>query len=168
MTPGRSAMSDLDFRLRGKIAVRTDQGAFSASFDWRQARRRYAIDLWGPLGQGHVRLRGEGSTLSVTDRHGETLHSANAIGLMEDALGWSVPITALRHWVRGRYDPSTPARPATEENHAEDGQHEFEQMGWSVRALRWRDTAIGPAPGKVIAVQNGRRIVLVCRAWSLD
>ena len=162
-------MSNLDFRLRGKIAVRVDradQEAFAASFDWRQAGRRYEIDLWGPLGQGRIRISGDGLALSVTDSRGETLRGASAVALMEQALGWSAPTTALQHWVRGRYDPSTPA---TIQGYAENGRlNQFEQMGWTVRVHRWRDTAVGSAPGKIVATQEGRRIVVVCRDWSRD
>ena len=173
-----SEMSNLDFRLRGKIAVRVDRAdragrvgragreAFTASFDWRQAGARYEIDLWGPLGQGHIRISGNGPALSVTDSRGETLHGARAGALMEQALGWSVPTTTLRHWVRGRYDPSTPA---AIQGYAEDGRlKQFEQLGWTVRVQRWRDAAIGPAPGKIVAEQAQRRIVVVCHDWSRD
>ena len=171
----RSEMSNLDFRLRGKIAVRfqdpdhVDRSggkAFTASFDWRQAGARYEIDLWGPLGQGHIRISGNGSALRVTDSRGETLRNANASALMEQALGWAVPTNTLRHWVRGRYDPSAPA---TIRGYAEDGRlKQFEQLGWAVRVLRWHDAAIGPAPGKIVAEQAHRRIVVVCRDWSRD
>ena len=163
---GKSEMSNPDFRLRGKIAVRVDQEAFAASFDWRQAGRRYEIDLWGPLGQGRMRVSGDGSALSVTDSRGETVRGASATVLMEQALGWSVPVTALRHWVRGRYDPSTPA---TVQGQAENGRlTQFEQMGWTVRVERWHDTAVGSVPSKIVAAQEGRRIVVACRDWSRD
>lgn len=169
LAPGGSALTHLDFRLRGKIAVRTEQEAFSAAFDWRQAGRRYQIDLWGPLGQGHIRLRGDGSTLSLTDSGGAVWRGDDAVALMDQTLGWSVPTTALRHWVRGRYDPSLPATPLAEQEGADDERlHQFEQLGWTVRASRWRDTAIGPAPGRIVAERNGRRIVVASREWSLD
>lgn len=165
LLPGRSNMENLDFRLRGKLAVRVEQTAFSASFDWRQAEGRYEIELWGPLGQGRVRLRGDDSTLSVTDSRGETWHGANATALMEQSLGWSVPTAALRHWVRGGYDPATPA---TKQRYQDGHLRTFEQLGWTVRLRRWNETAIGPAPGRVVAHREGHRIVVVCRDWSAD
>ena len=168
----KSEMANLDFRLRGKIAARFDRvdgagrEAFTASFDWRQAGVHYEIDLWGPLGQGHIRISGDGSALSVTDGRGETLRDASASALMEQALGWSVPTTTLRHWVRGRYDPSAPA---AIQGYAEDGRlKQFEQLGWTVRVLRWHDAPIGAAPGRIVAEQAHRRIVVVCRDWSRD
>ena len=166
LAPGGITTANLDFRLRGKLAVRVDQEAFSASFDWRQAADRYQIELWGPLGQGRMRLRGDDSGLRVTDGRGDTWRGADAIALMEESLGWAVPTTALRHWVRGGYDPATPA---TEQRYAEDGHlRTFEQLGWTVRLQRWGETAIGPAPGRIVATRAGRRVVVVCRDWSLD
>ena len=166
LTPGRHALQHLDFRLRGKIAVRVDQEAFSASFDWRQAGPRYEIELWGPLGQGRTRLSGDDSMLSIADGRGEMLRSTDAAALMEKNLGWAVPMASLRHWVRGGYDPAVPA---ANRSYAQDGHlRTFEQLGWAVYLQRWSDTAIGPAPGRIIATQAGRRIVVVCRDWSLE
>ena len=162
---GRSTLENLDFRLRGKLAVRVDQTAFSASFNWRQAGDRYEIELWGPLGQGRVRLRGDDSALSVTDGRGETWRGANAAALMEESLGWSAPTKALRHWVRGGYDPATPA---TQQSYEDGRLRTFEQLGWTVLLERWSETAVGPAPGRVVATREGRRVVVVCRDWSRE
>lgn len=161
---GLDALPALDFRIRGKIAVRGAGDAFSASFDWRQAGERFEIELWGPFGQGRAQVRGRGGAASITDDRGVTRQGADAAALMRDVLGWSAPTAALRHWVRGRYDP---AMPTTEEKRAEDGRlAAFEQLGWAVRLSRWRDTAIGPAPARIVLARDGRRIVVACKEWA--
>ena len=156
---------DADFRLRGKIAVRGGHDAFSASFDWVQKGEAFDIELWGLLGQGRVRLEGDGSTLTITDARGETAGGISTDSFMESALGWSVPLSALPHWVRGRYDPAGAAAPA---GRATDGSMtRFEQFGWTVEVSDWRPSALGPLPGKVVAVQQGRRVVVICKEWSV-
>ena len=58
-----------DFRVRGKIGVHDQSsaaGSFSASFDWIQAGDAFAIELWGPLGQGRTRLTGDAKAVTVT------------------------------------------------------------------------------------------------------
>ena len=164
-TPTRPAevAADVDFRLRGKIAVRSPGDAFSASFDWIQTGETFDIELWGPLGQGRVRLRGDGARLTITDARGATTSGISAEPFMASALGWSVPISALPFWVRGRYDPGSTV---AEHHRMPDGPlASFEQLGWTVEVSRWRESGLGPVPGRVVAVQRERRIVIVCKEW---
>ena len=84
---------------------------------------------------------------------------------MAAALGWAVPIAALRHWIRGRYDPGGPV---AGERRARDGSlTSFEQFGWVVDLSRWRPSALGEVPGKIVVSRPGRRILIICKEWSV-
>ena len=158
---------EADFRLRGKIAVRDAEAAFSASFDWVQRGRAFDVELWGPLGQGRVRLQGDGTRLTVTDSRGAETSEVDVQSFMASRLGWSAPLSALPHWVRGRYDP---AGPVADERRAPDGALTgFEQFGWTVEVSDWSESALGPLPGKVVAARAGagRKVVIVCKEWSV-
>ncbi|MCY4015480.1 MAG: lipoprotein insertase outer membrane protein LolB [Gammaproteobacteria bacterium] len=166
-TVGRppEGVADADFRLRGKIAVRGPGDAFSASFDWIQTGDAFDIELWGPLGQGRVHLRGDGARLTVTNARGTTTSGIGAEPLMASALGWSVPIAALPYWVRGRYDPRSVV--SGEYRGADGTLAGFQQLGWVVEVSRWRESALGPVPARVVATQRERRIVIVCKEWLI-
>ena len=154
-----------DFRLGGKIAVRGGAEAFSASFDWAQRGETYDVEFWGPLGQGRVRLRGDAARLTITDARGVTSAGFSVGPFMEAALGWAVPIAALPHWIRGRYDPGSPV---AGERRARDGSlTSFEQFGWVVELSRWRPSALGEVPGKIVVSRPGRRILIICKEWSV-
>ena len=144
---------DFDFRVRGKIAVRGIEAPFAATFDWRQAGERFEIDIWGALGQGRVRLDGDGRALRITDPRGRITRGMDAETLMQRELGWSVPVDALRHWVRGRRHPG-----ATEA----ERQTSFEQFGWSV-AIAWGEDE--PQPARLVVSRDDVRITLVCKEW---
>ena len=157
-----------DFRLRGKIGVRDrspDGGSFSASFDWIQAGDAFAIELWGPLGQGRTRLVGDDDMLTVTDAHGVTL-AGESQALMQEHLGWSAPVSVLRHWIRGRLAPGRRAKGLDRD--AEGHLTGFEQLGWAVELSRWQQGAAGPVPGRIRATRDGRRITVVCKEWLSD
>lgn len=154
-----------DFRLRGKIGVRggPKNDGFSASFDWIQAGDSYVIELWGPFGQGRTRLRGNGSTLTITDAHGATLVGDGPEILMREHLGWSAPVGVLGHWVRGRPAPGHPA--TSQERDAEGNLQRFAQLGWTIELSRWRERESDHLPGKVVAVRDDSRVTVVCREW---
>lgn len=157
---------DSDFNLRGRIGIRDGERSLSASFDWRQAGERFSIRMWGPFGQGRVALRGNGEVVTIADGRGTIVEGEDAGQLMRQALGWSLPVTALQRWITGRVDPAVPA---TRLHRQDDGTlTAFEQHGWLVELSAWGETAIGPAPGRVVASRNGRRIVVLCKEWTAD
>ena len=158
-----------DFRLRGKIGVRDQSptgGSFSASFDWIQAGNAFAIELWGPLGQGRTRLAGDDETMTVTDAHGTTLAGESPEALMQQHLGWSAPVKVLRYWIRGRVVPGSRANAVDRD--AAGHLTAFKQLGWAVELSRWQQGAAGPVPGRIRATRDSRRITIVCKEWLSD
>ena len=172
----QAQLQDVDFRLRGRIGLKEPSAeahggrprarALSTSFDWQQAGERFRIEFWGAFGQGRALLFGDGATVSLRDARGNVTSGVDVDALMEQTLGWAVPVAALRHWVRGRVDPSLAA--AAEQRDSEGNLARFEQSGWTIRLSRWRQTAIGAAPGRVVAERAGRVVTVICKEWWLD
>ena len=162
LKPRLEGFTDFDFRVRGRIGARSGDEAFSASFDWRQAGDRFAIELWGLMGQGRTTLLGNDRRLRVIDAKGQVVEDADMDGLMLRTLGWRAPIVALRHWVRGEVAPG----PAAELAHDEQGRLTgFRQHGWSVELRGWRSATVGEVPRKIVARKEARRITVVCKEW---
>ena len=147
------------FHARGRIAVRDGADGFAASFDWRQQGERYRIDLWGPLGQGRLRIAGDADALTATDARGAIV-DGDALG---QRFGWSVPLGAIRHWLRGRCEPAL--SPCERHHHQGAGLAGFEQHGWRVRLSDWRPGPDAPLPGRIVATQGQRRIAVAVREW---
>ena len=166
--PRQAVLQDADFRLRGRVGVRSGDEAFSANFDWQQAGERYRIAFWGPFGQGRALIEGDDLSASLRDAAGAVVSGADPGALLEQALGWAAPVSALRYWVRGS---PAPALPASAEQRDDVGNLAgFEQSGWTVRLSRWRETAIGTAPGRVVAQARAeqRTVTVVCKEWSRE
>ena len=162
LAPPPGGFADFDFRVRGRIGVQGGGEAFSASFDWRQAGDRFAIALWGPLGQGRTQLQGDDRAVRVIDARGRVLEDADTDALMMRALGWRAPVAALRHWVRGRIAPEA----AQGLEHDAGGRlTRFRQFGWTVELRGWRSAAAGEVPARVVATKAGRRVTVICKEW---
>ena len=162
MQPKLEGFTDIDFRVRGRMGARDGNEAFSASFDWRQAGDRFAIELWGLMGQGRTLLLGDGRHLRVIDARGQVVEDADIDGLMLRTLGWRAPVAALRHWVRGRIAPG-PATGLVRDAHGRLSR--FKQLGWSVELRGWRSATVGDVPAKVVAKKAARRITVVGKEW---
>ncbi len=155
-------IADFDFRVRGKIAVRGVESPFAATFDWRQAGRRFEIDLWGAMGQGRVRLGGNERELEITDSRGRTTRGLDAELLMQRELGWAAPAGALPYWMRGKRHPAAPASPLGDR---EDDASGFEQFGWTIAVSAWGKQGGRRLPQRLVVSRGERRLVIVCKEW---
>ena len=137
-------IADLEFTVAGKIGFKQDGRGQSARFSWLQYADGYEIEVWGPLGQGRVRLTGNFSRMAVY--RGDELQRLGPTGeVMQATLGWSIPIEVLRAWVEG----------VPHENHAvsdvvrdEMGLYGgFSQAGWAVLLSKYKNRPSGPESG---------------------
>ena len=89
----------------GKVALRSAQGAESASLIWQQRGDETDLLLSGPIGLGATRIHSDGEHLDI-NRGGELqridISSPDAIA---QATGWDLPLAALRHWLKGTPAP---------------------------------------------------------------
>ncbi len=165
------------FNLRGKLGVVEDDDSFSARFLWQQRERRFTIDLWGPLGQGRLRLTGSGRRLELRRGDGSLIARGPADAVMERQLGWSIPLSVLPQWVRGQ-----PARgiPVSDEVHDSAGRlTAFRQLDWRVVLEGYHAVAPGPGnttsgldrdvylPDRVTATRDAYRVRLAISDWQL-
>ena len=92
------------YAVTGKAVVRSPQGSQRMSFRWQQARGEYRISVWGALGVGRVQLSGTQQAISVFKGGGDAM-SGPAAQMMDQYLGWSVPLEAMGSWLLG--EPAT-------------------------------------------------------------
>ena len=144
------------FAVAGKLSVVEHGQAYSARFRWRQASERYDIVLWGPLGQGGTRLRGDAHHLEIVGRNGKPILAGNPESVMRQRLGWALPLAVLPWWLSGRPAPDAAVQDAQTDR---DGRFTaFHQLGWQVRYDRFETTGTPPPPSRITAERPGYRI----------
>jgi outer membrane lipoprotein LolB len=157
------------FHLRGKLGVVQGEESFSARFLWRQEHADYTIDLWGPLGQGHLQLTGSERYLELRDGDGAVISAGRPSDVMQRHLGWSLPLHVLPQWVRGKPAPDLPVTARTED--AQGRLAAFTQLGWAVELERYQAVADGPSatplPHRVTARRGSERVRLAISAWEI-
>ena len=119
-----------DFVVQGKLMLARGGDKSAMRFAWRQIETDYVIDVWGALGQGRVQLRGNAEVMQVTQ--GSTLILAGEPEpVMQKQLGWSVPVSAIRHWLLGR--PMPEAQVADYAVTADGLSVRFRQRAWDIK-----------------------------------
>ena len=100
----RERLGDFNhWELQGKVAVRHEEGTDSAVIrNWTQRGDYFRIEMSSAfMGMGTVRLEGSPASLVITDPDGKTYQSANPEKLIQETLGWTLPVQALYYWIRG-------------------------------------------------------------------
>ncbi|MEM7217151.1 MAG: lipoprotein insertase outer membrane protein LolB [Pseudomonadota bacterium] len=153
---------------RGKLGVRPADPAlgprpFSANFRWREDRRRFDFELWGPFGQGRVQIVGDARRVTVFDARGERVSGGDPEALLQNLLGWSVPLEVLPRWLRGQ--PADEPAFSGESRDADGRLTGFEQAGWQLQFDRYGRLP-DRRPGRIRAANEQLRLTLFVREWA--
>ena len=160
------------FVLTGKVGVREADESFSANLLWHQMGEAFEIDLWGPLGQGRVKLVKKDGEIRLESDKG-VLAQGEPEAVMRAHLGWSLPLAVLPAWVQGGPVDEMPVSGLTRD---EAGRVlGFEQLGWQVALERYQSVGTDAAPGgperelprRITATRDDARVRLVISEWRL-
>ena len=119
----------------------------------------------GPLGQTVAKIDGRGSQLRLWFEGREPVSTSDPEALMEQQLGWSIPLRALRYWVRGEASASggkadvqgNPTQPSV-----------LEQDGWRVEYLAYHQSGGTALPAKLkMHHPNSIQATLIVNKWLL-
>lgn len=149
--------------LQGKLGMRSAQESGSGTLFWLQQNDQYDIRLSGPLGRGATRITGDqqGITLEIAGQ--ETLQAASAEELLEEQIGWRLPVNHLLWWVRGLPAPDTPSRLQLD---TESRLARLAQSNWTVEYSRYQDVDGVQLPQRMQLSGYNVLLTLVVTRWE--
>lgn len=149
------------FDILGRVLASNDGRAFSANFRWRHAAADNEIWLMSPVGQTlvHIAANTDGAILTTADQ--QEYRAMSVEGLTRQALGWSLPLAQLQHWIRGSTVPDSATAAVTRD--ARGRLSLLEQEGWRIRYV-YPETD-GNLPRQLDLMQGGQRIRMVIDEW---
>lgn len=145
---------------KGRLAVIHGKKGANASFVWQQIQDRYQIRMHGPFGAGSVLITGTPHEVFAQEANGKKHHAISAEQLMQRLVGWHLPLSGLRYWIRGL---SVPNAPVTEKRYNKKGfLTHIEQEGWTIRYTEYKDAL----PQKIELHHPKLKIKLIVTAWN--
>ncbi|MCK0743845.1 lipoprotein insertase outer membrane protein LolB [Chromohalobacter nigrandesensis] len=148
--------------LAGKVGLRTNEGSESANIDWQQRPDTYRILISGPFGAGRTLLKGAPGKVTLTNGEG-SFEAETPEALMEQQLGWSLPISALDYWVRGLPTPDASERL---EHDDLDFPQRLQQLGWTIEYRDWMRADDLWLPRRLVMTYGDLRATLVVNQWN--
>ncbi len=152
------------WRLSGRIGVQREDKGFSGALEWRQRGARFDLRITAPLNGGTFALAGDDARVSLILPDGQTHHATSAEALMNTHLGWTIPVSGARYWVRGVPAPQ-PA--AAQQRHDSAGRlTDFAQAGWRISILDYQDEAEPALPRKLFLNRDTLKVRMVVKTWE--
>lgn len=160
----RPAQPDIaSFTLNGRVAIRHNGTRHSAGMRWVHQPQSDELLLLAPLGQTAARVYRDVSGALLED--GDRRYQADDVeSLMQQVLGWHLPLGNLHHWVLGIPSASSPAQ-IERNNHGQITA--LYQGGWEVHYLRHADTRPDSLPTRLRLERTDLQIQLLIDEWEL-
>src|SRR5262245_54680127 len=98
------------WQIDGKVGIRAPKDSGSGTLFWLQRQGYYDIRLSGPLGRGAARLTGREGAVTLEVAGQGRYQAASPEALLEEQLGWRLPVSHLLWWVRGLPAPDSKSR----------------------------------------------------------
>ncbi len=161
-TPAREVSStDAAFEVNGRFAVRFREEGGSGRLAWLHTPATDDLTLANPIGIGLARIIRRDGQYTLTTNDNREHSSPDPDQLTRPVLGWSLPISGLPYWLRGR---AVPDRPVTRSAMADGQLSELEQSGWRIDYLsRNQDNGL---PERLRIRRDELDIRLVLDAWT--
>jgi outer membrane lipoprotein LolB len=158
----RPAQPDAPFAFNGRVAFKHGEQRESAGVRWVHNPAEDEILLLAPLGQTVARIHRDANevTLDAAGKH----HAAQDMeALMQQELGWQLPLSGLRYWVTGL---PAPDGQSSVERDANGQLSVLRQQGWEIHYTRYAAITPDALPLRLRLTRDDMEVLLLIDDWE--
>ena len=155
-----------DWTMLGTLAIRSGGDASRVTMRWRQRRDSYLVRFMGPLGVGLFEVEGSATEVEARYPDGRRARAASPEALLEQEIGWSVPLQGLRYWIVGAPAPTHTTSKMKFDDHGRLAH--LEQSGWTVAYEQYRDVDNLSLPERIRFSNESVDATVVVRRWKAE
>ncbi|MEE4996251.1 lipoprotein insertase outer membrane protein LolB [Pseudomonas alliivorans] len=160
----KQQLSSLDgWQINGKVGIRAPKDSGSGTLFWLQRQDYYDIRLSGPLGRGAARLTGRPGAVALEVANHGRYEAKTPEELLQDQLGWRLPVSHLVWWVRGLPAPDSKSQVTLD---GDSRLASLDQDGWQVEYLSYVEQNGYWLPERVKLHGQDLDVTLVIKDWQ--
>lgn len=160
----KQQLSHLDgWQISGKVGIRAPKDSGSGTLYWLQRQDYYDIRLSGPLGRGAARLTGRPGQVALEVANQGRYEAPDPETLLQDQLGWKLPVSHLVWWVRGLPAPDSKSRLTLD---GDSRLANLDQDGWQVEYLSYSEQNGFWLPERIKLHGRDLDVTLVIKDWQ--
>lgn len=153
------------WQFKARSSIRQDKESWQASLRWQQDSTDYEVQVLGPFSMGGLILKGDDQQVILTLADGQQWQAKAPEGLLKQATGWQLPISALRYWVRGL--PATNLPLAKKELNDDAQIITMTQGEWQIKFPEYMKVKGKLLPRKVFIENSQLHLKMVIDKWQL-
>jgi outer membrane lipoprotein LolB len=158
----RLVHADAPFAFNGRIAFKQGEKRDTAGVRWVHSSAEDEILLLAPLGQTMARIHRDAQEVTL-DASGKHYTAQDMESLMQEALGWQLPLSGLQHWVYALPSPDGESRIERDANGQVSVLH---QQGWDISYSRYAAETPDALPLRLQLQRDGMEVVLLIDEWE--
>jgi len=150
------------WRCEGRAAIIAQNGGGQISFDWLHNPKDQVLSIKTPLGQNALQLTVNPGGATLIDHDGQVITGENGEAMLNEAIGWSVPLESLRAWLLG-----LPA--SLDDSYTLDPQGRLlsiDSQGWTIEYKRYSEINGVSLPSKFELRRSEMSLRLVIDRWT--
>ena len=151
--------------LKGRLAVDDGEDGGSGHLDWQKSGRNFSMSFYGALGRGAWQLNADENSAVLKMADGKVYRAKTSGELVEQRIGWKIPVNALAWWVRGI---SAPGAWEMRELDGHGNLLKLSQQGWEIEYSRYQDSGGVSMPRKLTARRPPYTVKLAVQHWNLQ
>jgi outer membrane lipoprotein LolB len=160
----KQQLTQLDgWEINGKVGIRAPRDSGSGTLYWLQRQDYYDIRLSGPLGRGAARLTGRPGKVALEVANQGRYEAASPEELLEQQLGWKLPVSHLVWWVRGLPAPGSKSQLNLDGN---SRLASLQQDDWQVEYLSYTQQNGYWLPERIKLHGQDLDVTLVVKDWQ--
>lgn len=152
------------WRVSGAISIRVQGKTEIGSFTWSQNGRGYDFRTFGPLHMAGVRIQGSPGSVRLYKDAGKPIIAPTPEKLMQDQLGWSLPLANFRYW--GRAIPA-PGISAQKSYDSFGHLAQLNQQGWRIQYQSYQGVDELDLPKTIKLNNRNVQVKIVFKRWRL-
>lgn len=152
-TTGQQAYQE-QIQYSGRISVQYQQDEqeqnLHGNFEWQQKDSTISISLTSPLGQTIANITQSPQGASITEANQETRYADNLEQLLNETVGWTLPVNELKVWLQGfqlNQAQQIQAIPHTD-------NQVISTQGWTLRYVNWQQSESLIIPKRIDLTRN--------------
>lgn len=120
------------WQVAGALSFKDPKQSVIASYTWQEQPKHYTLQITSALNVGGIKIIGQPGLVTLIEGKRKA-YAPSASDLMQQQLGWQLPVKNLRFWIRGLPAPGKARTQFDEYNHLVT----LEQSGWRIRLSKY-------------------------------
>ncbi len=150
------------WQANAQVAITVDDKTQKSKMTWRQQQQQYSIIFTLPFGQSGPTLAGDETSATLSIPKEKPLTGQSAGQLLEQRLGWTLPVENAKFWILGIPSPNSESKVLLKNERLT----QLSQDGWLINYDRYKLIDGLFMPSKITISRGNFSLLLIIYKWA--